>query len=495
VSGRPGTTQSARKKAHYHGRRKVVVNAASLLSGDILDRIAVFAIYALVARFLGARQFGQLSVALTLFATFWVFAVAGVKTFITRGIARQPDRTSKYLVNGTLVVLAASLASVGLLKAFVQVMDYEPDSANVIVFLAWALVPASLVAVSEAVLQAWESMHFIAIASIPVSLLKIGFTAVLLRVGFGLSSVILVIILSYAFTLFLEWTILLHRIGIPKARPSLPIAWDVLKGASAFLGMEGLLAVTNSANVVLLSKFSGETTTAIYNAATQVLVPVALLNKNVVGATFPLMCRQFGSGADSLRKIAKRLIELLLIVALPSAVFLTLCGGMVLRLLYRTEALQGATQVLPILVWSLLLVSATNVFGPTLLASMREKLTLRIFAVNAVVSFALGLALIPPLGAQGAAISLVLLRTVNFAQFYALVREQLPLSELAGLTWKPAVSAAVMGTGLFILPAGNLAITMVIATLLYVVTLGLLLLLSTGTFAGFNARYNFWLSK
>ena len=84
--------------------RRVAANAASMLASDVINRATTFALYALVARSLGAFEFGQLSLALTLFYTFQILAVAGLKTLVTREVAKHRERTDELLVDRKSVV-------------------------------------------------------------------------------------------------------------------------------------------------------------------------------------------------------------------------------------------------------------------------------------------------------------------------------------------------------------------------------------------------------
>jgi O-antigen/teichoic acid export membrane protein len=59
--------------------RKVGGNALSILTSDVMNRAASFVIYAMVARHLGAQEFGQLALAFSLFYMFQIFAIAGRK--------------------------------------------------------------------------------------------------------------------------------------------------------------------------------------------------------------------------------------------------------------------------------------------------------------------------------------------------------------------------------------------------------------------------------
>src|SRR5439155_19634832 len=123
---------------------------------------------------LGPLEFGRMSLALSLFYTFQVFAVAGLKTLITRQVARDRSQSDRYLVNGSAAVALASCASLGALAAFVHLMGYSRDTASVILLLSLALVPYALSAVAEAVFQAWEKMQYIAYANVSVNVAKIG---------------------------------------------------------------------------------------------------------------------------------------------------------------------------------------------------------------------------------------------------------------------------------------------------------------------------------
>ena len=70
--------------------RTIVAAAASLLTTDILNRVSTFVLYAIVARALGAHEFGQLALAMTLFFTFQVLATGGLKSLVTRDMSRDP---------------------------------------------------------------------------------------------------------------------------------------------------------------------------------------------------------------------------------------------------------------------------------------------------------------------------------------------------------------------------------------------------------------------
>ncbi|NJL33570.1 MAG: oligosaccharide flippase family protein [Chloroflexaceae bacterium] len=185
--------------------RKIFGNIVSLLTSDVMNRATTFLIYALVARYLGDFAFGQISLALLLFYTFYVFASLGVRVYITREIARDPSLTDRYLVNGSLLILAASVLSVLALVIFVWVMSYELSTARLVLIVGLAIVPYALTTVCEAVFQAHERMHFIAYANLPHNVLKVAATIFLLTQGYGAEPLAVMLVVSYTLTFVLEW--------------------------------------------------------------------------------------------------------------------------------------------------------------------------------------------------------------------------------------------------------------------------------------------------
>src|ERR671919_2709116 len=114
------------------GLVRILANAASILASDVVNRGTTFVLYALVARYLGAFEFGQLSLALTLFYMFQVLAAAGLKTLVVREVARDKKKTGCYLVHGSVTVAATCALSITGLFVFVRIMGYSPPTASLI---------------------------------------------------------------------------------------------------------------------------------------------------------------------------------------------------------------------------------------------------------------------------------------------------------------------------------------------------------------------------
>jgi O-antigen/teichoic acid export membrane protein len=252
--------------------------------------------------------------------------------------------------------------------------------------------------------------------------------------------------------------------------------------------MDVAVGIMGSANIVLLSKVAGESEAGLYNATTQLMVPIALLLQNGVLSALPALCRKFEPSFRNLKRMVENLIEVLLAIALPAALGLALVARPALLLLYdRPEFAQAAT-ALRIIVWTLVLGAMTPVLTLVLVASHQEKTTLRILLVDLVACVVLGAVLIPWLGASGAALALLLTKLIDFVQQYKRVRALFRIT-VGRLAWRPAVASACMAVPLLALRGQSAIVAVAAAVVLYFTVLFALAVWSAGGTHQLRAQY------
>ena len=450
--------------------RKIGVNALSLLTSDAMNRATSFVVYALVARRLGVYEFGQLSLALTLFYVFQVFAVAGLKTYITREVAKDRGQTGRYFCNASAAAVFTSLCSFLALFGFVCLARYPQDTGRVILLLSLGLFPYAISSVCEGVFQAWEKMRYIACVNVPVNVAKIGFTFWLLSQTRKLSVVVLILLTSQLALAAFDCWILLTRFPW-KASLQPRIAAAMIRASSPFLGIDSFAAVIGSVNVLLLSKLADEAQVGLFTAAVQLLTPLILVYQSFALSVFPLMCRKAGAASGELKRIMESAIELLLILALPAVAALIFLGDSALSLLYKNRTFILAFPALKIVSCVLILRGFISILGQGLVASGRERINLRIVGVNTLANVLLGWPLVRWFGLEGAAVAMLITSLVDFLQHYLAVARVLPGIRLVRATWKPALAAACMAAYLYTLTGRVGVVSGAVAALIYVLAL------------------------
>jgi O-antigen/teichoic acid export membrane protein len=475
--------------------RKTSGNALSILSSDVMNRVTSFVLYAMVARHLGAQEFGQLTLAFTLFYTFQVFAVGGLKTLIVRQVARDRAQTRLYLLNGIMIVTFTSVASLVALWSFVHVMRYPTSTTRVILLLSLGLLPYTVSAVCEGLFQAWERMPYIAFVNVPVNIAKVAGAYVLLATNRGLYPIVLVLLASLAAIAGFEICIVLRKLASQPASIDLHFSVTTMRSAATFLGIDGTLAIMSSLNIILLSKLATETQVGLYSAATQLLVPLLLVYQSLAQSIFPVMCRKVEPGFQSLKRIAEQAIEVLLVLALPAAAGLYFIGDRLISLLYKNPTFSQAFPALRIVAWVLVLQVFTSVLGQVLLASHREKITLRIVLVDTIFNLLVGWPLISIFGLRGAAVALVLTRLADCIQHYIPVSRLVSSMPFTSIVWKPLVAAACMTAYLSALNGRLGILSGVSATLIYAVALFAVAIWASGGVRQFKDKYRPLLSE
>lgn len=475
--------------------RTVIRNFASLMSSEVVNRATTFVLYALIARYLGTFAFGQLSLAITLFAVFQVLAGAGLKTLITREVAKDKTKTGQYLVNGSAIVVACSLVSVLLVLPLVRFMSYAHETAIVILLLSFGVLPFSLSALNKAVFQAWECMHYIAWANIPVHVAKVVLAYLLLRNGQNVFALILLLLATYVAILVIEWWLLLRHVARPRLSIDTHFCVAMMRSTGPFLGITFIVAINVNLDLIMLSRFTNEVQVGLYGAAAQLITPVIVIYDTIMMSVFPEMCRRFTTGLARLRSLSEHILELLLVIALPIVIGLLFLAEPTFLLLYGNADFVLASQALRVLSWTLILTAYTHVLGRALFAGLREKVALRIVVITTLVKLAIGLLLISRFGLIGAAVTALLISLVEALLHYASVSRllfQLPLGRLA---WKPITAGACMAMTLALLRGQGFLLTVLSAGTVYTLILLALMIRTNGGLRQFATKYQYLLSK
>ncbi len=420
-------------------------NTASLLVNDAVTRAVTFVIYMLISRYLGAEEFGQLSLTLAIFYLLQSLAPAGLKILVMREVARDRENTNRYFVNGSLVAGALSLLALLALLLFLEIMGYSQNTVNIVLLVSFGIVPFSLSAICEAIFQAWEQIRFITIANVPLNLLRGALAWWLLSRTGSLLPIGWLFLATYVITFLMEWALYAVFITRPKLEFDLGFAWKLLKSSATFLGLQSVIAVMGSFLLIAISKIASEADAGFYNAANQLMAPIILFCQSVAMSLFPTLCRRYDAGLPAFKRFSTQLAEFLNVFTLPAAVGLFILANPILLLLYDNPDFLAASVVLRITAWNLIVKGLTSVLGRMLIASQREKVLFRILIVELVFHVILGIGLTLWLGLVGASIATLLTALLEIVLHWIPVRKVVGQFDLGAAFWKPLAASLAMG--------------------------------------------------
>ncbi|MEM7033639.1 MAG: flippase [Chloroflexota bacterium] len=464
-------------------------NIASMFASDVINRASTFLVYAMVGRYLGTLAFGQLSVALVMFQSGQLLAIAGLQTLLTREVAKSKSETDRYVTNGTFIVLMFSIVTILGLWGVVALVGYSQETSSAILLLAVSLIPYALGVITDAIFQAWERMHYIASGNLIANTVKVGLAFFFLTQGYPLFYVILAIFIAHTLNLIIKWYWLLKKIVRPKLSVDISFSIKLVKDTATFFAIRGSKAVLNGIDIIILSKLTGEIEVGLITAAFQIMVPIGLVFQSTVLGVFPVMCKNYDGSYKRLRLIAEQLLEILLLIVIPTTIGIFFLADSILLLLYGNEDFAAAVPLLQAVVWILILRVFTQVLGMSLIASMQEKKTLQIFLIDSLATILIAPILIYFFGVFGAAWASLAVRGVDFIQHYVPVKRMFGGLAMVKVMWKPVVSSILMSAVLISMPDQNFVIKILAGGLTYTVVLIPLTLWEAGSFENLKLMY------
>ncbi len=252
-----------------------------------------------------------------------------------------------------------------------------------------------------------------------------------------------------------------------------PALWRSFLRQSAPLAFNTLcILLCVRADQVILRSLKGAEALGQYVAAVRFFDAFAIIPAVLLLSGFPLMSRYDRDSPARYLETARWSYKILATFVLPVALATTVLADAIVVLLYG-EPYAPAAGPLAILMWSLFFSFTSMVTFDAVTAAGRQRVFFGISLFTTAANLALNFLLIPPYGARGAAVAVLISSTLNLP-FLAWLRETRPLIRtLATVSWRPLLATGILALAL----AGGVPLR---AFLLALLPAYLALLLATG---------------
>jgi O-antigen/teichoic acid export membrane protein len=458
-------------------KRKLTVNSISLLANRLTQGIATFVLTAAIARTLGAESLGQYLLAINYYYIFVNLASQGFKTLFTRELARNPEITPVYLVSGTLLQLVFGLIGSIVMTTLVFLLPYGDQTSSICYVAAVMIIPFSLSNITEAIFQAQEKMHLIALSTVPIYILRLLAIIWIIQLNYGVADVIWILVGSETLILVIQWLFLI-KIVKPNWQIDRDFIWQTIGTARTFFAMEGIGIIASRIDILILSLLSSETLVGIYGGICQLLQPYYIVSSSVSLAAFPSMSKAVEIGKEKQHQIVANTIETLLCLSLPFLVGIFFIGDRLLSFIYQDPSFSKETVILHIVSMSLITGASSRVFSYLLIANGLEKLHLIEVVITTVIGNLAGIILISQYQLIGAALMNLSIGFINFVVMAYFVYSRLFHLKLWQIIRRPLLISAAMSIVFIILDKLHLdiLITIIAAVIAYIMLASLLIL-------------------
>lgn len=407
---------------------------AASLAARGLEAVSKFALYAITAHVLGGEDSGLFFLCLSLVHIPATLARLGLERPLTRHVAAElavgrADAALRAAVAGSLAVLAASLLVAGLLALgsgpIADLLLHQADIRHAIL-LAALTVPVQNLAFSLA--HVLIGLERSVAAQMVMNALAPTLCLIPLALGVRTAEqLLLAYVAAFAVSSVLGLVLAVRgpwRTGEahPAAREALPSLWS---SARPLLVVEVGQAALLSVPVLVLGAFADPVAVSVFAIASRLSMLVATVVISLGAMAAPQFARHYRLGEwAAMRAVDRRNRRLCALVCVPLILVLAIGAAPVLTLL-GIEGGAGAPVLLILLCGQLVfcLLPSNDVM---LAMTGQETAMRRLSLLQLPLCVALCFALIPPLGAIGAAMASALVWTTGAVGLFLTVRRLIP---------------------------------------------------------------------
>ena len=386
-----------------------------MIVNRLAQSITAFVLTAAIARNLGAEAIGRYLLAYSYYFIFVGIASQGLKILFTRELAREPQKTSVYLVSGTCLQLIFSLLSYGALVSVVFLLPYSSKTSTLCYIMGLTIIPFALSNVTEAIFQAKEKMHLIAIATVPVYVLRLIIMIWAMHLKYGIESLAGILFLSETLILIIEWIIITQLVKI-QWQIDKDFVWNTIKISQTFFAIEAIAVISSRIEILILSLLGNEFLVGLFGAILQLIQPFLIIANSLTVAMFPRLSKVVDEGREKQQQITESFIEILLTMGLPLFLGLLFFGKDLLIVIYDSTFAQGSL-ALSISAISLVLLPFIRTLCSLLVANHFEIINLREQVITTTLGGLGGVVLVSRYQLVGAAIMALLMTILAFSQY------------------------------------------------------------------------------
>ncbi len=449
--------------------RRTSKNAVMLLTGTMTRMVASFAFVLYCAANLGVEGFGKYSIAIHYFELFLSLVATAVGILLTRDIARWPKHLPELLTSAialtTLLCLGAPLCM--FLLAFVS--NYSSDTNSAILIASLAVIPAAICVLLEAVFVARERAEFVTLGTAIESTLKIALSFAVLWMGYGINSLIFVVLVTRLILIASYW-IGLQRLGEFQVRFSLTRTVRFAQRWRVFAAENWMATINSSLDILLLSWISGEVATGLYSAAFKLVRLGAVVAKSYTTAVFPVMSRLAGQSCAALEQLYYHTIRVMSVLAFAAIAGVAILPSRFIEMLYPGEYADAAP-VLQVLILVLWLEFLNPFLSHVLFAQGKQHRSMHVAAISLAVNAITTFLLTHQFGAVGAAIGTVIGGFIATCCYLRFTSSSRGIAQTVGETLRVFLAAAALGGCIFFMRDYHLAAIILVCLGVYPVLL------------------------
>ena len=384
--------------------KKYFKNTSWLFGEKILRILISFVVTVFVVRYLGPKDFGLLSYAISFYGLFSTISILGLETITIRELVKNPGKSDNLL--GTVFLLRL-LGGVSTIIFIALTLYFSGESTNISILILIVSVSAIFQSFSvidyyfRAEVKAKYSVYVFSSAVLIVAVLKI------MLIIFEAELIYFAIAFSIEFLLAASGFLFVYsfnKLNLSRWRFNKKIALSLLKDSWPLILSGLVVSVYMKVDQVMIKNMLNGEEVGYYAAAVKLseawyFIPVALTN-----SLFPAIVYAKKVSKEFYNNRMQKLYDILAWMAIAIAVPVSIFSSEIISIIFGNE-FQSAAPVLTIYVWAGVAVFLGVASSQYLINENFTKLSFSRTFIGMVLNILLNFILIPKYGIVGAAIA------------------------------------------------------------------------------------------
>jgi O-antigen/teichoic acid export membrane protein len=452
--------------------RGVAKNSLAMGLVQIIGQISTLILAMVLSRSLGT-DYTIYTSAFSVASILFILTDFGLGYKMVIDVAPNQASASRHL-NTTLVlrgILGAVAMALTLAFVLLQAMP-------TMVALAFLVIGAStacgwIASTFASMFTAFEKMYYVLMTSLVERAFTVTLSIALVLLGFGLETVLVVVLSGSVLNVVLSYVVCTRLIVRPAKGVDLGAVKEELKGAVPFAVSMALINTLYALNGFLLLSIiwgmngleAGTLANTQFYIAFNLVVSLIAIPTVLKTALLPVISRLYHSSKEMTRHAQQKVMKYMFALGLPLTLGGIVLADKIIGLLFPNypESALVLQVLLPVLAISYFGTGS----GSVLASAKMMRLNTNSSIVGAIVNVAVCLALIPVLGASGAALAFTLSTlATNIITYYYLTRRLFKL-DLVEILLRPCLAGAGMVFILLLVPGVNIFISLAIGAVAY----------------------------
>lgn len=475
-------------------KRKIVKHTGILMGMELGTRMLDIIISMIVARYLGPKGFGLLAFALSFGALFSIIPGFGMGTLVIRDVSRDRSLINRYLIHGNVAKLILGAVMLVLMDIISTCVFHSPQKVSLALMAGLLVIMESNIRFGTAFFQAFQMMKWVAVINLAI---RLGWVFGSLSV-MGLHGSVIDLIGIRCLINFAGYAVSVYLISARLQK--FKWEWDfsfigkMLVTSFPFALFRLFGTVYTDVDTVMLSAMRGDIMTGWYAAAQKFYRVLTFIPSSFAGTMLPLLSSYSHDAKPKFASSLKTACKYLIVIALPVVAVGFVMAFDVIHFFYGKAFIQSA-QALRILMLALPFAFLNEVLISAVASLNREQKGSNILLMGALASGLSNLAVIPPFGHIGAAITTGLAEATVFFLQMRVLRRDIPGFHLRTEVFRPLLAALGMAGILRLAQGLGLVPAVLISVPAYVLALFLLRVMSLEDFKEIKALFQKKLSK